>query len=153
PVHLDDPRDAEALLEGRPDVRAETRAGGHPQAVVAVARRGRLHAEIAAELADVDEGDRLVAAHVVEEGVGRETTPRGERAADAEGGGEADEEALAVVEGQGRVNRLAGLDAEEWGEPEPRHHEAEVADDRRLRVAGRARGVDVEEHVPAAHGG
>src|SRR5262249_11445341 len=66
-VHLDDAVDAEALLERRPDVRPEARAGGDPELVIAVVRRGRRAEQVAAELADVDERDRLVAADVVEE--------------------------------------------------------------------------------------
>src|SRR5207244_5012202 len=73
--------------------------------------------------------------------------------ADAEGGSEADEQALAVVEGQRGVDRLARLDAEERRQAEAGHREAEVADDGGLRIAGRARGVDVEEDVAAAEVG
>ena len=90
----------------RPDVGPETGAGGDPQPVVAVARRRRLAQEVAAELADVDERDRLVAAHVVEERARAEAPPRREGAAGAERGREADEQALAVVERQRRVDGL-----------------------------------------------
>src|SRR5947199_1270268 len=85
-VHLDDPRDAEALLEGDPDVRPEAGPGGDAQPVVAVAGRDRLAEEAATERAHDDEVRRPVAADVVEEGVRREAPARGERPADAEGG-------------------------------------------------------------------
>ena len=55
-----------------------------------------------------------------------------------------------MVERQRRVDRLALLDPEHLGEADAAHREAQVPDDGRLRVAGRARGVDVEEHVAAA---
>ena len=83
--------------------------------------RGRLAQQVAAELADVDEGDGLVPAHVVEEGRGGELPARRERAAGAERGREADEEALAVVERQRGVDRLALLDAEHLGEADAAH--------------------------------
>ena len=77
-VHLDDARDAEALLEGGPDVGTEPGAGGDAEAVVAVVRGRRLAQQVATELADVDEGDGLVPPDVVQEGAGGELPARGE---------------------------------------------------------------------------
>src|SRR5262249_41596436 len=150
PVHLDDAGYAEPLLERDPDVGSESRAGGDADAMLAVARRRGLAEEVAAHLADVHEGDGLVAPHVVQEGARAEAPPRGEGAARTERGGEADEEALAVVERKRRVDRLAGLDPEQRGEADAAHREAEMPDDGGLRIAGRPRRVDVEEHVAAA---
>src|SRR5216117_393493 len=148
-VHLDDACDAEALPEGCPDVGAEAGARGDAQAVVAVARCGWEAEEVAAELAHVDEGDRLVPADVVEECARAETPARCEGAARAEGGREAHEEALAVVERQRRVDGLARLDAQEPGQRDPAQGEAEVAHDGRLRVPGRPGRVYIDEDVAA----
>src|SRR5206468_9720358 len=73
-IHLDDARDAEAFLEERPDVGSQSRAGADTELVVAVGRRGRLAQQVAAELAHVHEGDRAMAADVVEEGAGAEAS-------------------------------------------------------------------------------
>jgi len=90
-----------------------------------------------------------VAPDVVEEGARAEAAARGEGAARAESGREADEQALAVVERQRRVDGLVRLDAQEPGQRDPAHGEAEVAYDGRLRVPGRPRRIYVEEHVAA----
>src|SRR3989442_14588386 len=90
-----------------------------------------------------------MAAHVVQEGARAEVPAGGECATDTKGGREAHEEALAMIEGERGVDRLARLDAEELGERHATHGEPEMADDCRLRVARGARGIDVEEHVTA----
>jgi hypothetical protein len=71
-VHLDHARNAEALDEGRPDVRPEPGPGRDTQPVLAVAGRGGLAQQVAAELAHVDERDGLVPPDVVQEGRGAE---------------------------------------------------------------------------------
>src|SRR4029453_3182066 len=111
-VHLDDARDAEALLEGDPDVGAQPGARRDAEAGIAVVGGGGLQQRVAAELADVHEGARLMTPHVAEERPRRELTARSEGAARPEGGREADEEALAVVEGQGGGDSLSLLDSE-----------------------------------------
>src|SRR5262249_28356783 len=97
-VHLDDPGDAEALLKRGPDVGPEPGAGGHAQAMGPIEGRGRLTQEVPTELADVDEGDGLVAPHVVEKGAGRELPARREGAPCPEGRGETHEQTLPVVQ-------------------------------------------------------
>src|SRR5262249_30280763 len=66
-VRIDDLRDSEALLERDPDVGTETGTGREAELMVLVARRRRRAHEVTAELADVGEDRRAVAADVVEE--------------------------------------------------------------------------------------
>src|SRR2546428_785290 len=100
--------------------------------------------------AHVREGDGVGPGDAEEDRAGGEGRGGGEGPAGTEGGGEADEEALAGVERERRVDRLARLDAEEPGERDPAHGEAEVAYDGRLRIAGRPGRINVEEDVAAA---
>src|SRR5262245_447467 len=149
-IHLDDARDAEALLERRPDVGPQPGACGDPQAMCAIERRGWLAEQVAAELAHVHEGDGLMPADVVEERARRELATRRERPACPERRREADEEALAMVQRQGRVERLTLFDAEHLRQAHAPHGEPEVPDDGGLRVPRRTGSIDVEEHVVAA---
>src|SRR5262249_52132883 len=143
-VHLDDARDAEALLERAPHVGPQSGAGRHTEAVIAVRRRGRLAKQVPAELADVHEGHGPGGANGGQEGDGGELPAGGEGTARPEGRCETDEQALAMVQGERGVDRLALLDAEHLGEADAAHREAQVPDDGRLRVTRRARRVDVE---------
>src|SRR5262245_66362225 len=77
-VHLDDARDAEAFLEGRPDVGPESRAGCDTDLVVTVGRAGRLPQQVAAKLPHVDERHRGVAPDVIQEGARAEASAGGE---------------------------------------------------------------------------
>src|SRR5262245_20841348 len=149
-IHLDDARDAEALLERRPDVGPQPGACGDPQPMCAIERRGWLAEQIAAELAHVHEGDGLMPADVIEERARRELAPRRERPACPERRREADEEALAMVQRQGSVDRLTRFDAEHLRQAHAPHGEPEVPDDGGLGVPRRPGGIDVEEHVVAA---
>src|SRR5207237_6363043 len=63
-VHFENLRDAEALLERLPDVRPKPRPRRIAERMLAVRRGGRLLQQISAELADVDEASRAVAADV-----------------------------------------------------------------------------------------
>jgi hypothetical protein len=152
-VELQDARDAEALLERLPDVGAQTVAGGDPDRVVAVVLARRLVHQVAAELPDVLEGGGIVAAHVVPEVARAELAPQRHGGARREHARDEHHAAGRVVERERAVVHVVRTEAERGRRSVAGAEEAQVAEARRLRQAGRAGGVDVEDVVAAAHVG
>ena len=108
-VELHDARDLEALLEARPDLRTQTVADGDPQTVLALERIFRRVQQIAAELADILEHGRLVAAAIVPEFGGGEFVAQHERAAAEQRRPERADAAGRMIERQHVVHAVVGL--------------------------------------------
>src|SRR5262249_14687874 len=132
-VELDDLRDREALLERRPDVRAQAVADRDSDVVVRVVGARRQVQQIAAELAEVLERGRAVAPDVAPELARAELPPERDRRARGQRRADDHHAAGTVVERERAVARVVGPKLERDRAAVAGQQELEVAEARGLR--------------------
>jgi len=146
-VELEDPRNAEATLEGLPDVGGEPVAAAEPDPVRRLGRRRLGVQEVSAELTDVLKERAVPADHVAPEVAGRESFAEHHGRAADEGGAGRHDAADAVVHRQAVVHPVRRPNVHQPREPVTPLHQAKVADPRGLGQPGRARRIDVERPI------
>ncbi len=149
-IELEDLRNAEALLERRPDVRPQPVAAAESQPG-RVRRRRRGIEQIAAELADVLEDGAAVAPDVVPERRGGKSIADEHRAAIDQHRSGRHRAADAVIHRQAVIHAVVWPRVHHAGEPVGPVHQPEMADDRGLRQSGGAGRVDEECAVIEGH--
>ncbi len=146
-VELDDARDAEARLEGRPDFGSEAVAHDDAQFVLALQRMRRRVQKIAAEFADVLELRCAVFAAIVPELGRRKLAADDDGTADRQRRADRADAARRVIERQHDIHAVALRRFHGGGEGMHHRLDAQMAHVRGLGQTGRAGGVDVEALV------
>ena len=151
-VELENPGNAETVLEVVPDVGPQPVTAAHPEPVPGLVRLRLRVQQIAAKLADVLEQRALPPDDVWPEVTGRELVADHHRAAPDQDRAGGQNTTDAVIERQAVVHPIGRPGVHETGEPMTPLHQSSMADPGGLREPGGARRVNEERGLVDRHG-